>query len=141
MAPMLNIAPIVVTIALADVTNLPLILDFAPILTPWFELCSSFLASHLIRFWHDFIGLLSYFVIQSRRCLWFWTGDCKILFPGCYARRSKPRANHVHQSRRLLLANFSKPPSGEFPPEHRDMQQKSTGAASMRVYFCALQSL
>jgi hypothetical protein len=35
--------------ALADVANLPLILDFAPILTPWFELCSSFLASHLIR--------------------------------------------------------------------------------------------
>jgi len=71
MPPMLNIAPIVVAIALADVTNLPLILDFAPILTPWFELYSSFLASHLIRFWHDFIGLLSYFVIQSRRCLRF----------------------------------------------------------------------
>jgi hypothetical protein len=32
-------SPIVVTIALADPTNLPLILDFAPILTPWFELC------------------------------------------------------------------------------------------------------
>jgi hypothetical protein len=28
----------VVTMALADVTNLPLILDFAPILTPWFNL-------------------------------------------------------------------------------------------------------
>ncbi len=52
----------VVTTALADVTNLPLILDFAPILTPWFKL------SYFI-FWLNFSGLSSHFVIQSRRCL------------------------------------------------------------------------
>jgi hypothetical protein len=32
-------SPIVVTLAHADVTNLTLILDCAPILTPRFELC------------------------------------------------------------------------------------------------------
>jgi hypothetical protein len=32
-------SPIVVTLAHADVTNLTLILDFGPILAPWFEVC------------------------------------------------------------------------------------------------------
>jgi len=86
----------IVTLAHADVTNLTLILDCAPILTPWFELLLlHFWPPHLIRFWLDFSGLLSYFVIQSRRCLQFWTDGCKIFFPGCYARASEPRANHV----------------------------------------------
>jgi len=80
-------SPIVVTLAHADVANLTLLLHFWP--------------PHLIRFWLDFSGLLSYFAIQSRRCLQFWTGGCKILFPGCYVRASEPRANHVRQSRRL----------------------------------------
>jgi hypothetical protein len=47
---------------------------------PGLSFVTSFLASHVIRFWLDFSGLSSYFVIQSRRCLQFWTGGCKILF-------------------------------------------------------------
>jgi hypothetical protein len=57
--------------------------DFGFLLQFWhpgLSFVTSFLASHLIRFWLDFSGLSSYFVIQSRRCLQFWTGGCKILF-------------------------------------------------------------
>jgi hypothetical protein len=54
-------SPIVVTTALANVTNLPLVLDFL-ILILWFELSYLFLASHLIRFWLNFSALSSHFV-------------------------------------------------------------------------------
>jgi hypothetical protein len=71
----------VITMALANITNLPLILDFTPILISWLNL-SYFIFGLLtsLNFWLIFSSLSSHFVIQSRRRLPVLDRGYKILF-------------------------------------------------------------